>query len=56
MSAGAAVAAGSIGYRTILAREPTLVVILLTVAGHMLMIGSLAPVLAFYASSLGVIE
>jgi MFS family permease len=49
-------AAESLGYGAILRRQPALIVIMLTVAGHMLMMGSLAPVLALYAQSFGVTE
>jgi MFS family permease len=45
-----------IGYGAILKAEPALIVIMLTVAGHMLMMGSIAPVLALYAQSFGVTE
>jgi DHA1 family multidrug resistance protein-like MFS transporter len=43
-------------YGAILKRQPVLIVIMLTVAGHMLMMGSLAPVVALYAQSFGVTE
>lgn len=44
------------GYAAILRRQPALIVIMLTVAGHMLMMGSLAPILSLYAKSFGVTE
>jgi DHA1 family multidrug resistance protein-like MFS transporter len=48
--------ASSKGYVEILRQQPALVVIMLTVAGHMLMMGSLAPILSLYAKSFGVTE
>lgn len=48
--------AAAIGYRAILKAEPALAVIMITVAGHMLMMGSLAPVLSLYAKTFGVAE
>lgn len=56
MTAGTVGMAERVGYGTILRREPALVVIMLTVAGHMLMMGSMAPVLALYAQSFAVTE
>ena len=56
MTAEAARADGAVGYMAILRGQPALVVIMLTVAGHMLMMGSLAPVLSLYAKSFGVTE
>lgn len=46
----------STGYVAILKRQPALIVIMATVAGHMLMMGSLAPVLALYGQTFGVTE
>ncbi len=44
------------GYGAILKAQPALIVIMLTVGGHMLMMGSLAPILSLYAKSFGVTE
>ena len=38
------------------AAQPALIVIMLSVAGHMVMNGSMAPMLSVYASSFGVTE
>lgn len=46
--------AAAVGYHAILKAEPALAVIMITVAGHMLMMGSLAPVLSLYAKTFGV--
>lgn len=43
-------------YRQILRAQPALIVIMLSVAGHMVMNGSMAPMLSVYASSFGVTE
>lgn len=43
-------------YREILREQPALIVIMLSVAGHMVMNGALAPVLSVYAGSFGVTE
>lgn len=45
-----------IGYLAILREKPALIVIMVTVAGHMLMMSSLAPILSLYAKSFGVSE
>jgi MFS transporter, DHA1 family, multidrug resistance protein len=49
-------AATGTSYREILKSEPALAIIMVTVAGHMLMMGSLAPVLSLYAKTFGVSE
>ncbi len=56
MSVEAARPSEPLGYAAILRQEPALVVIMVTVAGHMLMMSSLAPVLSLYAQSFGVTE
>jgi len=56
VSPEAAHQAEPVGYAAILRREPALIVIMVTVAGHMLMMSSLAPVLSLYAQSFGVTE
>ncbi|APW37589.1 hypothetical protein RD110_10655 [Rhodoferax koreense] len=43
-------------YRQILRAQPALVVVMLSVAGHMVMNGAMAPMLSLYASSFGVSE
>lgn len=48
--------AAAVGYHAILKAEPALAVIMITVAGHMLMMGSLAPVLSLYAKTFGVAD
>lgn len=48
--------AEALGYRAILRRQPSLIIIMLTVGGHMLMMGSIAPSLALYAQSFDVAE
>ena len=46
----------SVTYRQILREQPALIVIMLSVGGHMVMNGALAPVLSVYAGSFGVTE
>jgi MFS family permease len=56
MTSEPALARAPVGYAAILRQQPALIVIMLTVAGHMLMMGSLAPILSLYAKSFGVTE
>jgi hypothetical protein len=43
-------------YRQILNGHPALIVIMLSVGGHMVMNGAMAPMLSLYASAFGVTE
>jgi MFS family permease len=56
VTAPAAVPSEAVGYAAILKSQPALIVVMATVAGHMLMMGSLAPILSLYGKSFGVSE